>query len=316
MAIFDEYGRRLDLFRDNPRALPLPVRPQELGAFLIGQNAGFLNNYIKGLVSSPAEIAGGIPVGEDPDLPMSQEQFNDYVRGRIEGRGGTKMRRALEPYGGTIIPIMRQHFKGASRGISDADFARVLNDSSLNQSQSQDLAMAFPTVRGKMDAAESLKLYRRPDGTTYYVGPGGRELSPVEVDRIMKTGVRGANRGFSGFELAQAYPTHQPVGPAGGLGGPMQMGPQYGPKPLNIDINAVDDRLESIGGSVNIPLGRENILRLGGGFNPAYEQDGLNVGQGYQMYGSFQTPGVGVNATYRRTPQMGNQFGGQINARF
>jgi len=240
---YSPVGRWLNsLFLDGARAQPLPYRPQEQEAeTLIGQGADFLNNYITGLVSSPAETAG---------------------------------------------------------------------------SQSQDLAMAFPTVRGKMDAAESLKLYRRPDGTTYYVGPGGRELSPVEVDRIMKTGVRGANRGFSGFELAQAYPTHQPVGPAGGLGGPMQMGPQYGPKPLNIDINAVDDRLESIGGSVNIPLGRENILRLGGGFNPAYEQDGLNVGQGYQMYGSFQTPGVGVNATYRRTPQMGNQFGGQINARF
>jgi len=188
MAIFDEYGRRLDLFRDNPRALPLPVRPQELGAFLIGQNAGFLNNYIKGLVSSPAEIAGGIPVGEDPDLPMSQEQFNDYVRGRIEGRGGTKMRRALEPYGGTIIPIMRQHFKGASRGISDADFARVLNDSSLNQSQSQDLALSLSQAFQKIgkgrrvaDAgggiAESLESLRsrvtsdraRPKGNTFGV---------------------------------------------------------------------------------------------------------------------------------------------------
>ena len=159
MAVFNSYGDRMETLPYYPsldvaRAQPLPYRPQEQEAeTLIGQGADFLNNYIKGLVSSPAEIAGGIPVGEDPDLPMSQEQFNDYVRGRIEGRGGTKMRKALEPYGGTIIPLMRQHFKGASKGISDTDFAQVLNDSSVNQSQSQDLAMAFPSVRGKMDAA-------------------------------------------------------------------------------------------------------------------------------------------------------------------
>jgi len=53
-------------------------------------------------------------------------------------------------------------------------------------------AMAFPPVRGKMDAAESLKLMERPGGGQYYVGPGGRELTPKEVNRIMGAGVRGA----------------------------------------------------------------------------------------------------------------------------
>ena len=50
----------------------------------------------------------------------------------------------------------------------------------------------FPPTTGKMDAAESLKLYSDPTGRQYYVGPGGRELTPVEVDRIMRAGVRGA----------------------------------------------------------------------------------------------------------------------------
>lgn len=132
MAVFNSYGDRVDMMADlayRPetdrsrmetlpyypsldiaRAQPLPYRPQEKEAeTLIGQGADFLNSYIKGLFSSPTEVAGGIPVGEDPDLPMTQEQFNDYVRGRIEGRGGVKMREALKPYGGSIIQMIRQN---------------------------------------------------------------------------------------------------------------------------------------------------------------------------------------------------------------
>lgn len=60
------------------------------------------------------------------------------------------------------------------------------------RSEDSVIAMPFPDIQGRMDAAESLKLYQRPDGSTYYVGPDGRELSPIEVDRIMKAGVRGA----------------------------------------------------------------------------------------------------------------------------
>ena len=51
---------------------------------------------------------------------------------------------------------------------------------------------AFPPVTGRMDAAERLKMYSDPTGRQYYVGPGGRELTPAEVDRIMRAGVRGA----------------------------------------------------------------------------------------------------------------------------
>ena len=40
------------------------------------ETAQFLNQY----------IARGIPVGEDPIFPMGQEEFSDYVRGRMEQR--------------------------------------------------------------------------------------------------------------------------------------------------------------------------------------------------------------------------------------
>lgn len=55
-----------------------------------------------------------------------------------------------------------------------------------------DLLAAFPDVRGRMDASERLKLIQDPTGRRFYVGPGGRELTPAEVDMIMRAGVRGA----------------------------------------------------------------------------------------------------------------------------
>lgn len=35
-------------------------------------------------------VAQGIPVGEDPIFPMGQEEFSDYVRGRLEQWEGIK----------------------------------------------------------------------------------------------------------------------------------------------------------------------------------------------------------------------------------
>jgi len=74
-----------------------------------------------------------------------------------------------------------------------ADYNRYRDGLDIQKFQDSSYqAMAFPPVRGKMDAAESLKLMERPGGGQYYVGPGGRELTPAEVNRIMGTGVRGA----------------------------------------------------------------------------------------------------------------------------
>lgn len=33
-------------------------------------------------------LAQGIPVGQDPIFPMGQEEFSDYVRGRLEQKKG------------------------------------------------------------------------------------------------------------------------------------------------------------------------------------------------------------------------------------
>lgn len=117
--------------------------------------------------------------------------------------------------------------------------------------------------------------------------------------------------------LAQGMP---PMGNAGALGGMMQMGPQFGAKPFNVDINAVNDRLESIGGSANIQLDRDQMLRLGGNFNPAFtDQMGIQNPQGYQVFGEYTTPSLGVNVNYRNTrgnPSAIGGFPGEVQAGF
>jgi len=124
--------------------------------------------------------------------------------------------------------------------------------------------------------------------------------------------------------VAQVYPGGQAIGNAGALGGMMGMGSNFGPRPLNVDINAVDDRIESIGGSANINLGKDRMLRLGGSFNPPGTNEmGVNVPQGYQIYGAFEQPNFGLNVNYRNTggrsagvPGAGGGFPGEINAGF
>lgn len=121
--------------------------------------------------------------------------------------------------------------------------------------------------------------------------------------------------------IAQAYPGGQAVGNAAALGGMMGGGQRFGPLPLNLNINAVDDRVESIGGSANIDLGKNQRLQIGGTFNPAMTDPmGMSVPQGYEVYGAYQTPGFGVNVNYRNTGNRGagmpGGFPGQINAGF
>lgn len=117
--------------------------------------------------------------------------------------------------------------------------------------------------------------------------------------------------------LAQGMP---PMGNAGALGGMMEMGPRFGPKPLNVDINAVDDRLESVGGSANIQLDRDQMLRLGGSFSPGFTDSmGIQNPQGYQLYGEYTTPSLGVNVNYRNTrgnPSTIGGFPGEVQAGF
>lgn len=120
-----------------------------------------------------------------------------------------------------------------------------------------------------------------------------------------------------GMLLAQGMP---PGGGAGALGSMMQMGPQFGPKPFNLDINAVNDRLESVGGSANIQLDQNQLLQLGGSFNPAFTDEmGVQNSQGYEVYGRYTTPGVQIQGTYRNTrgnPGVAGGFPGEVQAGF
>jgi hypothetical protein len=41
-------------------------------------------------------VAQGIPVGQDPIFPMSQEEFSDYVRGRLDQKIPADMMRRIQ----------------------------------------------------------------------------------------------------------------------------------------------------------------------------------------------------------------------------
>lgn len=119
-----------------------------------------------------------------------------------------------------------------------------------------------------------------------------------------------------------------PMGNAGALGEGMGMGPRFGPRPLNMDVNAIDNRIESIGGSTNIQLDNNQTLRFGGGYNPGFTDEmGMQNPQSYSIYGAYETPGFGVNVNYRNTgrgrgaqgfPGMGGPggFPGEVQAGF
>jgi len=52
-------------------------------------------------------VSQGIPVGEDPNLPMDQDQFRDWVNRQRDLRA-KPMEERLAPYGGSMLEMMRQ----------------------------------------------------------------------------------------------------------------------------------------------------------------------------------------------------------------
>lgn len=152
-----------------------------------------------------------------------------------------------------------------------------------------------------------------------FKAPGSwrQQIKDYQRQNPLQRQMPSAGIGNVGGLLAQAVP---PMGNAGALGGMMQMGPQFGPKPFNLDINAVDDRLESVGGSANIQLDQNQLLQLGGSFNPSFtDETGAQNPQGYQLYGRYTTPSVGIDVNYRNT--RGNRsavggFPGEVQAGF
>jgi len=69
---------------------------------------GLLEEFIIKAVSSPSsKLAQGIPVGDDPNLPMDQDQFRDWVNRQRDLRA-KPMEERLAPYGGSMLEMMRQ----------------------------------------------------------------------------------------------------------------------------------------------------------------------------------------------------------------
>jgi hypothetical protein len=132
-----------------------------------------------------------------------------------------------------------------------------------------------------------------------------------------------------GARLAQALPGAA-GNQAGNLGGMMSTGSSampgqemmlprspYGPKPFNLDINGVDNRLENLNASANIQLDPNQLVQIGGEYAPGYrDQMGTTMSPGYGINASYQTPGVNINARYRKTPQAGYSIYGGLDARF
>ena len=129
------------------------------------------------------------------------------------------------------------------------------------------------------------------------------------------------------MQLAQGLPG------AGNLGGMMSMGSSlapgqqgqpameepspYGPKPFNLDFDGEDNRLKYVRGSTNIQLDPNQKVQIGGEYIPGYrDQMGVPTTAGYAINASYQTPGVNINARYRRTPQAGYSIYGGLNANF
>lgn len=68
-----------------------------------------LEQFIRRTVDGPAlEVSQGIPVGEDPNLPMDQDQFRDWVN-RQRDLKRLPMKDALAPYGGSILELIRRN---------------------------------------------------------------------------------------------------------------------------------------------------------------------------------------------------------------
>ena len=111
-------------------------------------------------------------------------------------------------------------------------------------------------------------------------------------------------QGYPGMQ--QGYPDMQP---------PRQGG--YGPKPFNLDIEGEDDKLKNIGASTTIQLDPNQRLQLGGGFSPAsVDEMGMPIPQTYNLRGTYETPGIGINVNWRGggRRQMGGGFPGVFGA--
>ena len=82
------------------------------------------------------------------------------------------------------------------------------------------------------------------------------------------------------------------------------------PQPLTFDVNAVENGVESLGGTLNMPIDKSQQLRLGGVYMPGYNEQGVPIPQTYRVEAGYNTPTFGVNVNYRPNRGMGGMGGG------
>lgn len=101
----------------NPRSNPpryenLPYRLRDDQRRDPVNTSALMEEFIQNILStSPVEMAQGIPVGEDPNLPMSQDQFRDWVNRQRDLRGG-RLEQFLGKEGSMLDFIRRSGARG------------------------------------------------------------------------------------------------------------------------------------------------------------------------------------------------------------
>ena len=81
------------------------------------------------------------------------------------------------------------------------------------------------------------------------------------------------------------------------------------PQPVTVDINATENAVESMGGTMNVPIDKSQQLRLGGVYMPGYNEQGVPIPQTYRVEAGYNTPTFGINVNY--LPKRG--LGGMMN---
>ena len=73
--------------------------------------------------------------------------------------------------------------EGHADSVEEAHYVMMQMDAEYIQS----IVEGFPaTGPVRVDPAQKLKLQQDPSGRKYYTGPGGREMSPTDVDKVMR----------------------------------------------------------------------------------------------------------------------------------
>lgn len=127
-------------------------------------------------------VAGGIPVGEDPIFPMSQEHFSDYVRYKLDQHKPlTPSRVDKVTPGPQLPPFLNRGVKGAST-FNDSGFP-IGNMGGMQLAQvtpSAELLQAVPAQPSSVDLSQFSDVLDRLTEQAIEKSKYGRPLQRVE----------------------------------------------------------------------------------------------------------------------------------------